>query len=67
MMVEAAISVIGAGLLGVVGWAVHLGSRVAVLEADKVSLKELIDIRLSDITRRLARIEAMLDNGDGRE
>lgn len=61
-MMETIVSIIGMGLVGVVGWAVHLNSRVAVLEADKVSLKELINLQLLDITRRLARIEAKLDH-----
>lgn len=60
-MLETAIGIIGAGLLGVFGWAFQLNSRVAVLEADKVSLKELIELRLVDITRRLDRIEEKID------
>jgi hypothetical protein len=61
-MVEAVISVIGAGLLGVIAWAFTLHSRVAVLEADKTSLRELVDAKLQNITERLARIEAKLDH-----
>jgi hypothetical protein len=60
-MLEAIITVIGSGLLAVVGWAFTLNGRVAVLEADKVSLKELLDVRLENISMRLARIEAKLD------
>ncbi len=61
-MVEALISVIGAGLLGVIGWAFHLNSRVAVLEAEHAGLEKLFGQGLQDIKDRLARIEAMLDH-----
>lgn len=60
-MLEAIISIIGAGLLGVFAWAFNLHSRVAVLEADKISLKELLDAKLENITLRLDRIEKKLD------
>lgn len=60
-MVEAFISVIGAGLLAVIGWAFSLHSRVAVLEADKVSLKELIEAKFDGVIIRLVRIEHILD------
>lgn len=71
-MVEALIAVLGAGLLGIGGWAINLHSRVAVLEAEKITLKEVmeaqkealkefLDMRLLDITRRLDRIEHKLD------
>lgn len=60
-MLETIIGIIGAGLLAVVGWAVTLNSRVAVLEADRLSLVELMDRRFDDVTRRLSRIEDKLD------
>ena len=60
-MIEAFIGVIGAGVLGVAAWAFTLNSRVAVLEADKISLKELLDEKLQNITDRLMRIETKLD------
>jgi hypothetical protein len=60
-MIEAAISVIGAALLGIAGWAVHLNSRVAVLEADKITLKEWLALKLEGVTERLTRIEQILD------
>ena len=60
-MLEVLISIVGMGLLGVIGWAFTLNSRVSVLEADKVSLKELIDSKLDNITTRLDRIERKLD------
>ena len=70
-MIEALISVIGAALLAVIGWAVHLTSRVSVLEADKSSLKELLEAKLEiilvesrNLASRLARIEAKLDKED---
>lgn len=58
---EAVIGIIGMGLFGVAGWAFHLNSRVAVLEADKVSLKEWLNTKLENITDRLVRIENKLD------
>lgn len=60
-MLETIVGIIGAAVLAVIGWAVALSSRVAVLEADKISLKELLDAKLENITVRLARIESMLD------
>ena len=60
-MVEALIAVMGAGLFGVVGWAFVISNRVSVLEADKVSLKELMETKLDDITRRLVNIERKID------
>lgn len=65
---ETLVGIIGMGVLAMFGWAFTLNSRVAVLEADKVSLKELIDAKLQAIMQeqhnqstRLARIEAKLD------
>ena len=68
MMLETIISVIGTGLLGVAAWAFNLQSRVAVLEEHKTQavdretiLKELIDVKLENISERLKRIEFKLD------
>lgn len=72
-MLEAAIGVLGAAMLGVIGWAFSLSNRVAVLEADKESLQKLIDTRMASMSElikeklegmayRLARIEAKLDH-----
>lgn len=67
-MLSAVVGVIGAALLAVIGWAFNLQSRVSVLEADKVSLRELLDAKLESIsgqiagaTVRLDRIERKLD------
>lgn len=60
-MIEAAITVIGGGLLAMLGWGMHMSNRVSVLEADKVSLKELLNVQLKVINERLARIEKKLD------
>lgn len=65
----------GAALLGVVAWAVALNSRVSVLEANAVNLttlintnaanlQALVDAKLSDVSRRLGRIEDKLDQKD---
>jgi hypothetical protein len=62
MMIEIILGVIGTGLLGVFGWAFTLNGRVAVLEADKVSLRELLDSKLQNITDRLQRIESKIDH-----
>lgn len=62
-MVEAIITVLGAGLFGIVGWAFLISNRVSVLEADRISLKELIESKLNDITRRLENIERKIDRG----
>jgi hypothetical protein len=61
VMLETAIGVIGTALLGVIAWAVRINSDVSVLKADKVSLKELLDVRLENISMRLDRIEQKLD------
>jgi hypothetical protein len=66
-MLEAIVGIIGTGLLGVGAWGVALSSRVSVLEADKVSLRELLNIQLADITRRLGRIENKLDHKEDEE
>jgi hypothetical protein len=60
-MLEAVVSLLGTGLIGVIAWAVTLNSRVAVLEADKITIRELIDVRLVSITERLDRIEKKID------
>lgn len=60
-MLEAILGLLGLGLFGVLGWAFTISNRVSVLEADKVSLKELMESKLDDITRRLVSIERKLD------
>lgn len=72
-MLEVIVSIIGAGLLGIGAWVIALGSRVSVLEANAVSLTTLInsnsanllalvDAKLSEVNRRLGRIEDKLDH-----
>lgn len=65
VVVGTILSILGAGLLGVMGWAVRIGNKVAVLEADKNSLKEFINARFDEVTRRLDRIDKKLDNNEG--
>lgn len=60
-MLEAIVGIIGTFLLGTIGWAFTLNSRVAVLEADKISLKELLTSQLIDIKERLSHIETKID------
>jgi len=60
-MLSAIVGIIGSALLGVIAWAFNLHSRVSVLEADKVSMRELLDAKLENITIRLDRIERKLD------
>lgn len=60
-MIEAVVTLVGTGLLGVVAWAFTMHSRVAVLEADKVTIRELLNVRLVAITERLDRIEGKID------
>jgi tRNA A58 N-methylase Trm61 len=71
-MFEAIVSTLlglwGTALLGVMAWAVKLSNRVAVLEADKDSLKdsirEILDLRFQDVNRRLDRIENKIDRNE---
>jgi len=71
-MLEAVIGVMGAVLMAVIGWAFNLSNRVAVLEAERANfntllnerfaaMEKLLEIRLTDITRRLGHIEDKLD------
>lgn len=64
-MVEVIIGILGSALAAVSGWAFvkisGLDTRVAVLEADKVSLRELLQVHLAEITRRLEHIERNLE------
>jgi hypothetical protein len=61
MVSEIVRGVFSAALLGVIGWAIHLGNRVSVLEVDKESLATLMESRFDDVLRRLGRIEDKLD------
>jgi hypothetical protein len=67
-MLEAVVAILGSGLLGIGAWAVHLQSRVSVLEANQESVLEVINSKfdlmnskLADLTRRLERIENKID------
>jgi len=60
-MMEVVVGIIATALFGVIGWAVRVNSDVSVLKADRVSLKELLDVRLENISMRLDRIEKKLD------
>lgn len=60
-MLEAVTSLLGAGLLGVVGWAFQLSNRVSVIEANYDSLERLLEAKLSPIHQRLERIERSLN------
>lgn len=56
-MLEYLIGFLGTALLGVIGWAFQLSSRVSVLEQQHVDLKELINTRFDSVDIRLERIE----------
>lgn len=61
-MINAIISsVLGVCMTGVIAWAFNLSNRVAVLEADKVSLKELFEQKFQELSRRLDNIDRKLD------
>lgn len=67
-MLSAIVGILATVLIGVVGWAFNMSNRVSVLEADKVSLRELLDAKLEIISgqvstanARLSRIERKLD------
>jgi hypothetical protein len=64
-MIEAIVGLIGMGVLAVFGWAYNqntqIHSRISVLEADKVSLRELINVHFNALELRLERIERKLD------
>ena len=75
-MWESIVGVLGVAVMGVIGWAFTLNSKVAVLtadnenlkytiESDKVNLKELMEARFNSMERRLVRIEAKLDHEVG--
>jgi hypothetical protein len=60
-MLSTVVGLLGTVLMGVIAWAFNLQSRVSVLEADRVSLRELIDAKLENIIIRLDRIERNMD------
>ena len=60
-MLETMMSVMGTAVLGVFGWALHLNTRVSVLESQRESLKELIEARFDAVENRLDRIERAMN------
>jgi hypothetical protein len=56
-MLETIVGIIGVGLLGVIGWAVQLGNKVAVVETEQANLAKTLEWKLDDIKDRLERIE----------
>lgn len=58
-------SIMGTVILGIIGWAFNLSTRVAVVErqqsSDKDNLKELFASKLEEMNRRLVNIESKLD------
>ena len=60
-MLEYLTGLLGTALLGVIGWAFQLNSRVSVLEQQHVDLKELITEKFDAVTDRLERIEDALN------
>lgn len=68
VIVGTVLAFVGTGLIAVAGWLVALSNKVAVLDADRNSLKEnireMIDLRFNEVTNRLARIEHKLDRSE---
>lgn len=60
-MLTAIVGVLGAGLLGVIGWAFNINSSVEVLKTKHDGLITLIDTRFEEMNRRLDRIERALN------
>jgi len=52
---------LGTALLGVMGWAFQLHSRVGVLEQQHLDLKDLINYRFDNTDSRLDRIERSMN------
>lgn len=63
-MLETIITIVGTGLLGVFAWAFLLQSRVSVLEADRITIRELINIHLGAIQTQLSDVKSRLDKID---
>lgn len=59
----AALSVIGAALIGMFAWAVQINADVRVNESRLEDLLTLINSRFEDISDRLKRIERHVLNG----
>lgn len=60
-IMNAIIGVIGLAVVGIIGWAFQMGSRVSVVEADQKSLATLINTRFEDVNHRFDRLEALID------
>ena len=65
-MLEAIVGFLGTAFLGVIGWILHLGTRVTVIETQYEGLKDLIEVKFDEVNRRLGRIEHAM-NGHLRE
>jgi hypothetical protein len=68
VIVGTVLSIVGAALLALIGWAFQISNKVAVLEADRDSLREYIklifDIRFDEVTRRLDKIDHKLERAE---
>lgn len=56
-MVEAIVTLLGTGLLGVFGWAVQVGNRVTILETQRDALETYLESKFEEVHRRLDDID----------
>lgn len=61
-MWEAITGVLGAMVIGLVGWAVHVSNDVAVLKSENEGLQRLMETRFDALEQRLERIESKIDH-----
>lgn len=66
-MLEGIVGILGTAFLAVVGWALHLSTRVSVLETQSEGLKELLEVKFDEVNRRLGRIERAMNGHLGVE
>jgi hypothetical protein len=64
VVVGTILTIVGTALLAVIAWAFKISNKVAVLEADKNSLKEFIKQIFDELTRRLDRIDRKLESNE---
>ena len=71
VIVGTILAFVGTGLIGVAGWLVALSNKVAVLDADRINLRQnimdIINLKFDDLARRLERIERKLDHNESGE